>query len=196
MKPTLKTGFATLLLIAVSCRKESVNKDASSISQNSTQQGQTFTIGQHYGGGIIFYIDSTNKHGLIADTGDLARAEWWNPLNATHAKTGATHTEIGWGLRNTKKIFSTEGDSGLYAARECLMSTRGGYTDWFLPTKDELTELYLQKDVVGGFTTATHGHYWSSSRQHKYAWKEDFDDGDFYLGYQGGTVRVRAVRAF
>ena len=192
MKPTIKTGLALLLLLVISCAKESAYKNSSSLVQTSVKQASSFRIGQHYGGGIIFFIDPSGQHGLIADTGDLTRVKWYNPLNEIHPQTGATHTEYGWGLRNTLKIISTEGDSGLYAARECAMSTRGGYTDWFLPTKEELNDLYLQKNVVGGFE----GHYWSSSRLRVYAWKEDFEDGDFYLGYQNATVRVRAVRAF
>ena len=71
----------------------------------------------------------------------------------------------------------------------------GGYTDWFLPSQDELDALYDAKDVVGGFAS---GSYWSSSEySSNYAWYQYFDDGNQsnYDG-KGSTLRVRAVRAF
>lgn len=35
-----------------------------------------------------------------------------------------------------------------------------GYSDWYLPTKDELYQMFLLKNSIGGFTTT---NYWSSS---------------------------------
>ena len=47
-----------LFLVAVSCKKkEDINNDIPEIG-----------IGKNYGGGIIFYIDNTGLHGLIATT--------------------------------------------------------------------------------------------------------------------------------
>jgi hypothetical protein len=69
-----------------------------------------------------------------------------------------------------------------------------GYSDWFLPSKDELNQLYLQKNVVGGFANY---FYWSSSEYNYYkAWGQDFSAG--YQGYdgKGNPSNVRAVRAF
>ena len=118
----------------------------------------TFTIGQRYGGGIIFYIDTTGQHGLIADTLNyIPSSTWWNGVNTV---TGATKTRIGSGKSNTRKIVLSQGDSGFYAARRCWHYKGSGYTDWFLPSKDELNELYKQKTVVGGFI---YDYYWSSS---------------------------------
>src|SRR4051794_25756810 len=118
MKPLLKKGFAVFCTItAISCTKENI-KNSPSIVTQSRDKSLSFTIGQHYGGGIIFYIDTSGKHGLIADTGDLTinSARWWNPEIETlsHTRTKAFATKIGSGLANTKKIIATEGDSGHY----------------------------------------------------------------------------------
>jgi hypothetical protein len=193
MKRTIKTGLAAIMLIAISCTKESTNKPVTVSSQSVSNSVAAHYIGQHYGGGIIFYIDSTGQHGLIADTVDLPQTRW---VNQEYTLTGATATRIGTGKANTKKIILSEGSSGNYAALECANSTRSGKTDWFLPSKDELNKLYKQKVVVGGFADY---EYWSSSEYYfdfGLAWFQYFLDGS--QGYYGkaNPSNVRAVRAF
>ena len=84
----------------------------------------------------------------------------------------------------------------------------GGKTDWFLPSKDELNELYKQRDTVGGFGIGNEGSsfdaYWSSTQSDAgttgfadVAWTQYFDGGE----QQGNdckcnTFGVRPVRAF
>ena len=191
MKITTKTGLAILLLFAISCTKESSIKTSSPQLQASTEQALSFHIGQHHGGGIIFYIDSTGQHGLIADTVDLPTATWWN---GTYIVTGVTATRIGKGKANTKKIILSQGATGSYAALECTNSTSSGKTDWFLPSKDELNAMWLQKDLVGGFTN---NYYWSSSETNNYfAWFQNFYNGNQLNDYKSNAYNVRAVRAF
>ena len=159
------------------------------------------TVGDSYGGGIVAYIlqsgdpgyDANVQHGLIAATADQSTGIQW--YNGSYVVTGATGTAIGTGQANTTAIVDIQG-AGSYAAQLCNDLTEGGYTDWFLPSWDELNKLYINKVAIGGFA----GHaFWSSSESGaKYAWYQDFyyggqyDDG-FYKNY---THRVRAVRAF
>ncbi|MDP4013792.1 MAG: DUF1566 domain-containing protein, partial [Candidatus Nanopelagicales bacterium] len=70
----------------------------------------------------------------------------------------------------------------------------GGKNDWFLPSKDELNQLYAQKATVGGF--GDDGCWSSSQGSASYAWFQFFDDGDQFNVSEGNTYRVRPVRAF
>jgi len=70
--------------------------------------------------------------------------------------------------------------------------TDGGVS-WFLPSKDELNELYTQKTVVGGFVDAW---YWSSSQFNtSNALTRNFAGGEG-PDLKTSTLRVRPVRAF
>lgn len=149
------------------------------------------SVGLSYGGGIIFYIDGTGQNGLIADSSDIPgeQASWG--CNGT--LIGDTATAIGTGKANTLAIVAGCSTAGI-AARVCNTLLLNGYADWFLPSKNELNQLYLQKNVVGGFAT---GIYWSSSEYDAFdAWAQYFSNGN--QGYAGKNIaeHVRAIRAF
>jgi hypothetical protein len=66
-------------------------------------------------------------------------------------------------------------------------------SDWFLPSQDELNQLYLQRATVGFVA----GLYWSSSEAGAAsAWYQDFTDGYQGGGSKASTYYVRPVRAF
>jgi len=153
-----------------------------------------FSIGQNYGGGIIFYIDGTGSHGLIAaqiDQNTGTGAQW----GCIGTLISGTSTAIGTGQANTTRIVNGCSTAGI-AARICNDLVLNGYNDWFLPSKDELNQMYLQRTLIGGFAPDT---YWSSTEYNAdYAWAQ-------YIGLSGsqgisnkdsGESRVRAVRAF
>ena len=197
MKTTMKTGLATLvLLLTFSCKKELLNGSTSAISQTQDEvsiKTEGHYIGERFGGGVIFWIDSTGLHGLIADTVDLGNFAWWNGI---YTVTGAKATRIGSGKTNTRKIVVSQGKTGYYAALQCAKSKNSGYTDWLLPSKDELNEIYKQKAVIGGsFFLAG---YWSSSESNNnQASGQRFDDGYQYTdGDKHYGSNVRAIRIF
>ena len=69
-----------------------------------------------------------------------------------------------------------------------------GYSDWHLPTKEELNKLYLNRSAVGGFSD---GYYWSSTEvSADYAWAQYFYNGNQYYINKSVGWCVRAVRAF
>ena len=158
------------------------------------------TVGQTYQGGKIAYIlqagdpgyDANVVHGLIAAPTDQNNTgiRWYD---GDSTKIGETGKVIGTGNTNTNKIVTNQG-AGSYAAKLCSDLVLDGYSDWYLPSKDELNKLYINKAVVGGYSNAD---YWSSTEGVYYgAWYQHFGNG--YQNYFSKDVAlyVRAVRAF
>jgi hypothetical protein len=94
-------------------------------------------------------------------------------------------------MSNTTTADSTCTSGAIQVAADYANNSK---TDWHLPSKDELAQLYIQRTTVGGFSP---GYYWSSSEYDVGdAWGQSFIDG--YQGYlaKGATYYVRPVRAF
>ena len=69
------------------------------------------------------------------------------------------------------------------------------FSNWRLPTKEELNEMYLNKNEIGGFSN---NYYWSSSKFNIiYAWVQFFLDGiqsSSSKDYNYGLIRcVRSI---
>src|SRR5271157_1723197 len=142
--------------------------DPDSVVNDKTHQllsllplGQTYTIGETgpSGVGIVFYITDGGLHGLEAAPVDQSIGVVWISGTFQSLSTGATGTAIGTGLSNSNIMIGEPGESPS-AADLCKNYTGGGKTDWFLPSLDELNQLYLQQTIVGGFAS---DYYWSSS---------------------------------
>ena len=73
----------------------------------------------------------------------------------------------------------------------CESSTVGNYSDWRLPTKEELMALYNNRELVGGFTT---GKYWSSTYASGRYYALDFNNGTLDDYSTSQVFNVRAVR--
>ncbi|MEO7209451.1 MAG: hypothetical protein ABIY35_00785 [Chitinophagaceae bacterium] len=191
---TFKTGLAAFMLLAISCNKEPLPTQAlpdTQMENTTALTGHVGYIGERFGGGIIFYINSSGKHGMIADTVDLAPATW---SNVTNVLTGASGSLVGTGRANTHKIVLAQGRNGNYAALECAKSTHSGFTDWFLPSSNELFYLNSQKDIVGGFKGS---YYYSSTEANKdECFLEYWPVGWFDLNFKLWVISVRAIRYY
>lgn len=156
--------------------------------------GNKKVVGQTFGGGIIFYVDGTGEHGLIAsiDNGEGVRAQW----GCYDLLVDDTQLGIGTGQENTKKIITacrTAGNANI-AARLCNELVLEGFTDWFLPSKEELNLLYENKEIIGGYE---HGYYWSSSEvDSHFAWYQHFDFGFQDYLKKDFSYFFRPIRAF
>jgi hypothetical protein len=87
------------------------------------------------------------------------------------------------------------------AARLCTNYSFGGYNDWFLPSKDELNQIYLQAEKIGGIDKTD--LYWSSTEyagttitDQNIAWLQLFIDGTYREARKNEVYRVRAIHYF
>lgn len=155
----------------------------------------SFYLGQDTLGGIVFYIykDAIGvQHGLIVNKTE-STAAW----QATGVVTNATRS---WdGAYNTGLMTSSA------AATYVTGLSVGGFTDWYLPSIDELRRLYANRDfankalnAIGGATLLSNtASYWSSTEYTTAnAFNFHFSNGYATNNPKNNTNSVRAVRAF
>ena len=203
MKKLIYT-FLAVSIIFSGCEEDTPLPAANNNTNNNNSGNSTnLSIGDTHQGGIIFYLDG-NGGGLIAaptDQSTESGREWG--CYETNL-SGAAGIVIGTGAQNTINIEAECTTPGT-AADICANLTLGGYSDWFLPSKDELNEIYFNigqgsYDInTGGFR---YGPYWSSSEiDGIFAWGQDFlllsvNGGHQATNNKGTFANVRAIRAF
>ncbi|MFT7252014.1 MAG: hypothetical protein ACI9FW_001770 [Flavobacterium sp.] len=131
-------------------------------------------MGDFYQGGIVFFLDETGKHGLVC------------------AVSNTPSAKVNW-------------NSAISFCNNYSLTVEGVvYDDWYLPSRDELNQMYINRIATNGVATANGGanysnsSYWSSTEPNSYyAWKQDFNDGQQYYGGKSYPPSYgRAVRAF
>ena len=174
-----------------------------------------YIVGMHAEGGIVFYVDSTGQHGLVAAMEDLTEGatdpyeygfngyEWGCYQQNID---GAYGTSLGTGYLNTIDIVNQGCETeigGVTASQAALDAEVNGYSDWYLPSKDELYEMYntigngSPEGNIGGFESSLSPFYWSSSEYNSNdSWGVDFNSGISYSSHKTGNDRVRVIRAF
>ncbi len=156
----------------------------------------TFTLlgtGITWEGGLIFYLDASGLHGLIAAPSDQISADWGCYPSVI---SGADGTAIGTGNQNTMDIVAGCPTIGI-AAEICWNLSLNGYTDWYLPSKDELGLMYTNLYLAGKGSFGTTLYYWSSSEYNiNYSYRLNFSGGVSGTSLKNSTQYVRAIRAF
>lgn len=138
--------------------------------------GGTCTGGAKYVGTFNGYKYMTTPGGctdsatpVCSGSADTLKKSWGTqPLN--HGTTSTTD-----GAGNTATLAA--GWANTYAAKYCQDLDYGGFTDWFLPAKDELNFLWTNRAAVGGFMTATDVYYSSTQYDTSYAWGQLWTNG-------------------
>lgn len=132
--------------------------------------------------GILVSPISTQSPSLLA----------WKTTNTTTAGT----TSLVDGLSNSNNM----NDVNHPAAKYCLDLSSGGYTDWYLPSRDELNLIYVNRlSLPAGERHELFGYYSSSEFAADSAWRQNFADGTQLFDNafpKTGASRVRAVRRF
>ena len=154
------------------------------------------SIGETYQGGIIFYLDASGCHGLIAAPGDQSTsAAWWN---GSYMDTRAYGSGLFEGKYNTKMINLQQGGTTSAAA----ICANYGDLKWYLPSIEELNLMYENIGLGNALGLGNVGNlgnvYWSSTEIDIFnAWIQYFTNGGQTIVIKNTTyTSVRAVRAF
>ncbi len=174
-----------------------------------------YTVGQAGpGGGIIFYVASTPFAcgPILATTCTYLQAApsgwntgadplltWATSVNDNQSTRvpapGALQTAIGTGYQNSDAIVAQTGNVAASSAAVAARAYRGNsLSDWYLPSINELTELYNQRTLIAGLQAAG---YWSST-------EGEANQGiriEFHMPFTGGHLKndpklLRPIRAF
>ena len=163
------------------------------------------TIGDIYQGGIIFWLDVSSAHGLIASRLDQSEESIWGGMNLFISALG---DDVYAGNLNTTKAVAKLIDqnfASLAAANykvksdgltacDLISSTEECYGDWYLPSRFELNLMYEQKLVIGGFSDS---YYWSSTELNDVnAWGQYFGNGETRSFSKNSMFRIRPIRSF
>lgn len=170
-------------------------------------------VGDLFGGGVIFFVDNTGHHGLIysmseiRDPRSLELYKRQDPRPLKGRKDSAA-------LFN--QVFSV--DNPERAEELCINYTNSNYgtgvfSDWYLPTSDELERLFKVKQIINkilenyskAIIDPLDKIYWSSSKIYDEVigsnWLVDFDGGSLVIYSKfrrslPGKFFVRATRTF
>jgi hypothetical protein len=163
------------------------------------------SIGDFHQGGIIFYLGSEyGGTGLIVSLDNAGSITRWGCV--TTNISGATGHAIGTGAQNTSDIVAA-GCGSTKPGELANNYSSGGYTDWFLPSKDELLEIPPHLSIIEATAISNGGSafdayfYWSSTEggatvAYSVSFTTSSTFGNSFSGPKTNTKWVRAIRAF
>lgn len=161
-------------------------------------------VGELYDGGIIFHLWENNSkelHGLIVS---LEKSETFFPWSNLRNELIGNSAQSAWnGQLNTFHITQQNGHLRS-CAEYCQNLVSNGYSDWYLPSIDELHLLWLNRFNVNKTLESIsldpiriYDQLASSTEtcSHK-AWMLDFSTGAMNCVPKWMPFRVRAIRQF
>jgi hypothetical protein len=162
------------------------------------------------GGGKVFYVQASGTFACGATLSSTCKYLEAAPTSGTAAWTDATYewsgntseaigadaqgTAIGTGYRNTQAMVTQSSTAGRAGTVSRAYRGPNSLSDWYLPSQDELNQMYVNKNAIGDFST---DFYWSSSEYgDDSVWVQDFSLGLQGAGLKNLTLYMRPVRAF
>jgi hypothetical protein len=158
------------------------------------------------GGGIVFFVGTFACGATLASTCKYLEAA---PTSGTSAWTDASFawsgnttgeilnargTAVGSGYKNTVAMVAQSSTANRAGTIARAYRGPNNLSDWYLPSKDELNQLYINRATVGDFVS---NFYWSSSEVYSLeTWYQNFSNGTQSNLAKYYTHYVRPVRAF
>jgi len=177
-------------------------------------EGGTCVVGNTGpGGGIVYYVSAGFSCGLTlaatcnyleaAPTTNGTTNKWTDVVRRWSASENSFRTvpnnaigiDIGTGYKNSVAIVAQPGNLAANSAAVEARAYRGpnNLSDWFLPSQNELYQLYARQTEVGGFEGNL---YWSSSERDFMSVHSQALNGSQSIESKGTWLYVRPVRAF
>jgi hypothetical protein len=175
----------------------------------------THRIGEVFQGGMVFYVDSSQQHGLMVSLNNLGDGVEWRNGEGGDRITNAQAQGLGSGETNTRLIIAQqtidqqEGQFAALAAANYQISSDGKspcsttmnptltcYGGWYLPS---LYELVLLNSTLKhlGLGEIKEELYWSSTESDTtQAWLVDFASGEPQVRDKATPAHIRAIHAF
>ncbi|HEY0666903.1 MAG TPA: hypothetical protein VGD22_01935, partial [Sphingobacteriaceae bacterium] len=121
-------------------------------------------VGYLHAGGIILTLNDAKTAGTVVSRYTLDYPLPWAPDNMINIVTGA-NSQVD-GASNTAQITTAYGADKPYAAKACREYRGGGFSDWYLPSKQELEVLRTEisrLNIGSDFLRPSRTNYWSST---------------------------------
>ena len=190
-----------------------INENGTSApSSASNSVTPNVAVGDLLQGGVVYYIAPTPTDldgdgkvdiGLICAVENQSDGIAWILGGDTQSTAnGNTLEAIGTGQSNTTAMMNQAGYTGGAAqvAEDYSVTDNGvPYNDWFLPSLEELNEMYSQKNSIEAAAGVTPfgTDYWSSSEHNSSKAKSvDMSSGNDSNTNKSSQYRVRAIRTF
>jgi hypothetical protein len=157
----------------------------------------SISVGSIYGGGLVIStsISHGQTHGIVLAMQDQGSFAW----GCTSKNIIGTSFAFGTGKSNTDYIkIGNCGD----AAAACYNLDKNGYTDWYLPSLNELGFIYnnkasLNNSLISNGGTILSNYYWSSTQlNNTNAFFLNFTNGGGISFTKTYSAPVRAMRSF
>jgi len=151
------------------------------------------------GGGIVFYVGG-GKYYEAAPSDWSGGADpgrtWSTGANQSAAVSGADGTAIGTGYQNSVDIVNQAGNvaasCGAVLARNY---TGGGFSDWFLPSIDEIVELEAQGAIADFPVPPSLPPYLTSTEVNATTFTSLWDSGTAFNRTKDYNLKVRPIRS-
>lgn len=178
------------------------------VATESLNYPDSVKIGEFRFGGIVFKVDPSGQHGLVCSKSDQAKGIHWNDDKSKI--TGAKTPDNGVNEKKQSSIspqMTNDNHSEIAAIEICRVYsvTEDGvlYNDWYLPSKEELYLIYLNKTIIDSSALFNKGSFFSGNNEispteycNSPSWDQVFNYGFQDYEYKNSLFNVRAIRKF